>query len=127
MTERKHYPSDLTDAQWQRLEPFVAAKSGGRKCAYDRRDILDAIFYVTRSGGSWRMLPHDFPPFNLVHYYFRRWVKDGTWERLNTTLRTQERTRQGRNPKPSAAIVDSQSVKTTEKGARRAAMTQAKK
>ena len=127
MTQRKHYPSDLTDAQWQLLEPFVAAKPGGRKCDYARRDILDALFYVTRSGGSWRMLPHDFPPFNLVHYYFRRWVKDGTWQQLNAMLRSQERIRQGRDAKPSAAILDSQSVKTTEKGARRGATMRAKK
>jgi putative transposase len=77
MSKRKAYPSDLTDAQWKLLEPFVAAKTGGRKCDYERREIVNAIFYVTRTGGSWRMLPHDFPPFNLVHYYFRRWVQDG--------------------------------------------------
>jgi putative transposase len=116
-TERKSYPSDLTDEQWKILEPLVPAPEPGPQPAkYPRREILNAIFYVNRAGCQWRMLPHDLPPWQVVYKYFRRWQKDGTWQRINDVLRRHVRQREGRNPEPTAAIIDSQSVKTTEMG-----------
>ncbi len=118
--KRKRYPSDLTDAEWQILEPLVPPpKSGGRPREQDMREILNGIFYMLRSGCSWRMLPHDFPVWQTVYGYFRDWKRDGTWVRMNDTLRVQLRKEAGREEQPSAAILDSQSVKTTEvKGSR---------
>lgn len=115
--KRKRYPSDLTDAQWKRIEPLIPpAKPGGRDRAHAMREIVDALFYLLRSGCSWRMLPHDLPPWQTVYTYFQQWRDDGTWERIHTRLREQVRTEAGREAQPSAAIIDSQSVKTTEKG-----------
>ena len=115
--KRKAYPTDLTDTEWAILEPLVPApKSGGRPTKWPRREIINAVFYVLRSGEAWRLLPHDFPPWQTVYHYVRHWRIDGTWERLHTALREQTRVQRGRNPQPSAAILDSQSVKTTEKG-----------
>jgi putative transposase len=114
---RKPYPTDLTDAQWEILEPLVPApKLGPQPVKHTRREILNAIFYVNRTGCQWRMLPHDFPKWQVVYSYFRQWQKDGTWQSLHDTLRRQVRQRAGRTPEPTAAILDSQSTKTTEMG-----------
>jgi transposase len=111
---RKAYQTDLSDAEWTCLEPHLPApKAPGRPRLYTLREILDAIFYVVRGGCAWRLLPHDFPPWKTVYHYFRSWRLDGTWERMHTALRERVRVRLGRNPQPSAGIVDSQSVKTT--------------
>ncbi len=111
------YPSDLTDQEWAILEPLIPpAKPGGRPRSVDMRAVIDAIFYVDRTGCQWRALPHDFPPWSTVWTYFRTWRNDGTWERIHTALREQVRVKQGREPTPSAAIIDSQSVKTSQKG-----------
>ena len=117
------YPSDVSDAEWDVVSPLLPdAKHGGRPRTTDLRDIVNAIFYVSRSGCSWRMLPKDFPPYQTVYDYFRAWRKDGTWKRVHDALRDRVREKEGRQKSPSAAILDSQSVKTTEKGAPEATM-----
>ena len=114
---RRAYPTDLSDAQWAILEPLVPSpKPGGRPALHPRRELVNAMLYVLRSGGAWRLLPHEFPPWQTVYHYFRLWRDDGTWERINTALRERVRVRAGRQAQPSAAIIDSQSIKTTEKG-----------
>jgi putative transposase len=114
---RKPYPTDLSDDEWTYIEPHMPApKEHGRPRIHSTRDILDAIFYVLRSGCQWRLLPHDFPRWPTVYYYFRTWRIDGTWESVNRALRERLRVRLKRNPQPSAGIVDSQSVKTTAVG-----------
>lgn len=111
------YPSDLGDIEWRTIRPLLPkAKPGGRPRTTDPRAIVNAIFYVLRSGCSWRMLPRDFPPYQTVYMYFKQWEKNGVWEKVHDVLRTRVRSREGRKKSPSAAIVDSQSVKTTEKG-----------
>jgi putative transposase len=111
---RRAYLTDLSDAEWSYLKPHLPGpKPNCRPRIHSPRQILDAIFYVARSGCAWRLLPHDFPPWKTVHHYFRMWRIDGTWERLNTALCERMRVRLGRNPQPSAGIVDSQSAKTT--------------
>jgi putative transposase len=113
--QRQPYPTDLSDVEWQRIQPYLPApKSGGRPRVHTLREILNAIFYIVRSGCTWRMLPHDLPPWKTVYHYFRLWRKDGTWERINSALRVEVRVAAGREPEPSAAVIDSQSVKTTE-------------
>lgn len=115
--ERNPYPSDLSDEQWQRLEPWVPApKPGGRPASYSRREIVNAVLYLVRNGCTWRGLPHDLPPYRIVFHYFRTWQADGTWQLLHDKLRQRVRQQAGKTPKPSAAILDSQSVKTTEQG-----------
>jgi len=123
--DRKTYPSDLKDDEWALLEPLVPpAKTGGRKRTANMREVLNAIYYVLKSGCQWDMLPHDLPPKGTVYHYYNTWRKDGTWQRMNQALREELRQELGREATPSAAIIDSQSVKTTEKGAVEA-MTQA--
>ena len=115
--DRKPYPSDLSDAEWELLAPYIPdTEPGGRPRAADMREVLNAIFYVLKSGIQWDMLPHDFPPKGTVYHYYNIWRKDGTWQRLNATLRGELRQELGRNETPSAGIVDSQSVKTSAKG-----------
>ena len=115
--KRRAYPSDLTDAEWGLLEPLLPSpQRGGRPRIYSRREVVNAIMYVLRSGCSWRMLPHDLPPWRTVFHYFRTWRKDGTWESVHAALRERMRLTEGRESSPSAAIIDSQSVRTTEKG-----------
>src|SRR5215218_8132096 len=112
---KRNYSTDLTDAEWQCLEPHVPAPSKrGRPRVHATRIILDAIFfYVLKSGCPWRLLPRCFPPCKSVYHWFRKWRIDGTFEHLNTALRERLRARLGRNPQPSAGIVDSQSAKTS--------------
>lgn len=116
-SERKAYPTDLTDEQWKILEPLVPAPQlAPLPAKHARREIVNAIFYVNRTGCQWRMLPHDFPKWQLVYSYFRQWKKDGTLRRIHDALRRRVRQRAGRTPEPTAAIIDSQSAKTTEMG-----------
>jgi putative transposase len=112
---RKAYQTDLSDAEWSWIEAHLPStpKTTGRPRLHDLREILDAVFYILRSACAWRLLPHDFPPWKTVYHYFRLWRIDGTWERLNTAIRKRLRVRLGRDPQPSAGIVDSQSVKST--------------
>jgi len=114
---REPYPSDLTDAQWAILEPLVpVAKPGGRPPSHARREVVDAMLYVRRGGIAWRAMPHEDPPWQTVYHYFRLWRLDGTWERIHDALRERVRVTAGRAAQPTAAILDSQSVRTTEKG-----------
>jgi putative transposase len=111
--KRTRYPSDLTDAQWAILEPWIPqARPGGRPRKSNMREVVNAIFYLTREGCSWRALPHDFPPWKTVYNYFEDWKRDGTWDQFLTTLRRRVRSAAGRNPDPRVACIDSQSVKT---------------
>jgi putative transposase len=111
------YPTDLTDAQWKRLRPLLpAAKPGGRPRSVDLREVLNGIFYIVRGGCAWRMMPHDLPPWSTCYDYFRKWRNAGAWQRIHDRLRTQVRHRAGKHKSPSAAILDSQSVKTAEGG-----------
>src|SRR5215211_1701075 len=115
--KRRSYITDLTDAEFACLTPHLPPpKARGRPWRHRPREILDAIFYVVRTGCQWRLLPNEFPPWSTVYWWFRRWRLDGTWERIHTALREQLRTWVGRDPQPSAAIIDSQSVKTTSVG-----------
>jgi len=110
---RTSYPSDLTDDQWAIIEPLIPpAEPGGRSRDVDMREVVNAILYLNRSGCSWRMLPHEFPPWGTVHYYYRRFRLDGSWQLIHDKLREKVRRKAGNKPTPSAAIIDSQSVKT---------------
>lgn len=115
---RKAYPSDLSDAEWEQVEPLIhegVYRSAGSKGKYSRREMLNAIFYVLRTGCQWTDLPHDFPPWKSVYSQFLRWRNRDLFPKINRSLRRKLRTVVGRSDEPSAGIVDSQSVKTTEK------------
>ncbi|MFI6802623.1 IS5 family transposase [Streptosporangium canum] len=115
--KRAAYPTDLSDPEWESLAPLIPpAKPGGRPAVHERREIVNALAYWLRAGCAWRLLPHDLPPWQTVYHYWRLWRIEGRWEQITTVLRERERVRQGRHLLPSAGIVDSQSVKTTEKG-----------
>ena len=112
------YPSDLSDREWSLIAPHLpAAKAGGRPRTTDLRQVVDAIFYLLRTGCQWRLLPNDFPPWGTVWWYFRRWRFDGVWTRVHRALYAAARQKADRKPCPSVVIMDSQSVKTTERGA----------
>lgn len=111
------YSTDLSDAEWALLEPFIpAVKPGGRPAVHERRELVNGIRYWLRAGCAWRLLPHDFPPWQTVYHYWRVWQREGIWEEANHVLRARVREAAGRSADPSACIIDSQSVKTTEKG-----------
>lgn len=120
MGEHKRYTSDLTDQEWQRLEPLLPDdKLVGRLREVDLRDVLDAIFYRADNGTKWRNLPSDFPAWQTVYGYFRLWVNLGVWEEMNAALVRQVRVAAGREEQPSLTIIDSQSVKLGQKGGRK--------
>ncbi len=119
---RKPYPSDLTEQQWKLIEDLIPpAKPGGRPREVSMREVLNAIMYVLRSGCAWRLLPHDFPKWNIVYHYFWRFRREGLRQDIHDVLRDELRVKEGGEGSSSAAVIDSQSVKTTEK--RRFAVT----
>src|SRR3954468_7439220 len=111
------YTSDLSDAEWEILAPLLCPRQqAGHPQVFALRRIADAVFYLLRTGCQWRALPHDFPPWSAVFYHYAKWRRLGTWERINAALRERHRLAEGRQAQPSAAIIDSQSVRTTEAG-----------
>ena len=125
--KNKRYASDLTDREWAILEPLIPpAKAGGRPRTVNMREVVNAIFYLVKTGCQWRMLPKEFPKWKTANDYFAKWSKDGTWQRINDGLREQVRTAAGREASPSAGSIDSQSVKTTAKGGSGALMAASK-
>lgn len=115
--ERKPYPTDVTDEQWQLMEPFFPdAKPGGRPRSTDLREVVNALLYLVRAGCQWRMIPHEFPPWKTCYNYYRAWIANGTWDEILASLRMEVRSQAGRQDTPRVAAIDSQSVKTTEQG-----------
>lgn len=124
MAKRRSYPTDLTDRQWAIVEPLIPpAEPGGRHREVDMREVVDGILYLVRGGISWRLMPHDLPPWGAVHYYYWRFRRDGTWKKIHDAIRIKVREKAKRQAAPSAALLDSQSVKTTKKGGLAEAMT----
>ncbi len=121
---RRSYPTDLTTDQWSLLAPMIPdAAPGGRPRKADKREIVEAILYVLRAGCAWRLLPHDFPPWQTVYYYLRRWEREGVWAKVHHTLIMIDRETEGREAPPSVAIIDSQSVRTADQKGDSKAMT----
>ena len=111
------YPSDLTDEEWAILAPLITpGKQAGHPQVFELRRIVDAVFYLLRTGCQWRALPHDFPPWTAVFYHYAKWRAQGVWERINAALRERHRAANGRKAQPTGAIIDSQSARTTEAG-----------
>ena len=114
-TYEHHYPSDLTNPQWVALEPLLGLEPDEPARVYNIRDMVDAIFYLNRTGCAWRYLPENLPPWQRVQYYFYKWTRNGIWERINAVLVHRVRRKAGKETEPSAGSIDAQSVKTTEK------------
>lgn len=111
----RSYPTDLTDSQWAILAPMIPdAEPGGRPRKADKRAIVEAVLYFLRAGCAWRLLPNDFLPWQTVSYDLRRWERDGVWARVHHALVLEDRARTGRDASPSAAIIDSQTVRTAD-------------
>ena len=122
--ERSQYPTDLTDEQWQIIQPLLPGPSDrGSPRRIERREVVNAILYLNRAGCAWRLLPHDFPKWRTVYGIFWEWRNLGVWQEIHDALRRQVREAEGREAKPSAAIIDSQSVRTTDVGGKTAVMT----
>ena len=125
---RPAYPSDLTDEQWAILAPLIPpAPKNGRPREADMREVMNAILYLLRTGCPWRHLPHDLPRYRTVFYYFTKWRKCGVWKKIHDKLHERVRELKQRQANPTAAIIDSQSVKTGEKGGLSAATTLARR
>ncbi len=125
---RRSYPTDLTDTKWELIAPHIPeAEAGGRPRKAASRELVNAILYFLRAGCAWRLLPHEFPPWQTVYYYLRRWQREGVWARVHHMLVMADRERAGRDASPSAAILDRQSVKTADQKGARKATTRAKR
>ena len=116
-SSRKPYPTDLSDAAWARIKPFIPpCLEGGLEEQIPRREIVNGILYLPRAGCAWRLMPHDLPKWQTVYHYFNLWQRQGVWAQANAGLRRQVRQQAGRDEESTASIIDSQTVKTTEKG-----------
>ena len=124
MRRRRSYPTDLTDSQWALVAPMIPdAAPGGRPRTADKREAVEAILYFLRAGCAWRLLPHDFPPWQTVYHYLRRREREGVWGKIHHTLVMADREQAGREASPSAAIIDSQTVRTADQKGGSRAMT----